>query len=89
MEDGLAVGQLHGFDVYVSSNLPSVGIGPATSGSANQNSNYGAIVGGHSSAVATALKLIKLNLKRSDWSLISSENANVWKDSSTWSNRNS
>jgi hypothetical protein len=64
LESGLAVGQLHGFDVYVSSNLPSVGTGPATSGSANQNSNYGAIVGGHSSAVATASQINKVESYR-------------------------
>ena len=64
LESGLAVGQLHGFDVYVSSNLPSVGTGPATTGSANQNSNYGAIVGGHSSAVATASQINKVESYR-------------------------
>ena len=64
LEGGLTVGNLHGFDVYVSSNLPSVGTGPATSGSANQNSNYGAIVGGHSSAVATASQINKVESYR-------------------------
>ena len=51
---GLAIGKIHGFDVYMSNNLPAVGTGPGTSGSANQNSNYGVIVAGHSSAIATA-----------------------------------
>ena len=59
IQGGLAVTQLHGFDVYVSNNLPSVGTGPATTGSANQNSNYGVIVGGHSSAVASASQITK------------------------------
>ncbi len=59
IQGGLAVTQLHGFDVYVSNNLPSVGTGPATTGSANQNSNYGVIVGGHSSAIASASQITK------------------------------
>ena len=48
----------------ISSNLPSVGTGPATSGSANQNSNYGVITGGHSSAVATASQINKVESYR-------------------------
>jgi hypothetical protein len=59
IQGGLAVTQLHGFDVYVSNNLPSVGTGPATTGSANQNSNFGVIVAGHSSAVASASQITK------------------------------
>ena len=59
IQGGLAVTQLHGFDVYVSNNLPSVGTGPATTGSANQNSNFGVIVGGHSSAIASASQITK------------------------------
>ena len=54
LQNGLVVNNLHGFNVYVSNNLPSVGTGSATTGSANQNSNFGVIVAGHSSAVATA-----------------------------------
>ena len=45
---------LYGFRVYESNNLPVVGTGPATSGSANQNTNYGVIIFGNDSAVATA-----------------------------------
>ena len=62
--NGISIGNLHGFDVYVSSNLPSVGTGSATSGSANQNSNYGLIVAGHSSAVATASQINKVESYR-------------------------
>ena len=61
---GLAVGKIHGFDVYMSNNLPSVGTGPGTSGSTNQNSNYGVIVAGHSSAVATAEQINKTETYR-------------------------
>jgi hypothetical protein len=64
LQNGLVLNNLAGFRVYVSSNLPSVGTGPATSGSANQNSNYGAIVGGHSSAVATASQINKVESYR-------------------------
>ena len=56
---GLSIGKIHGFDVYVSNNLPSIGTGPATTGTANQNSNYGIIVAGHSSAVASASQITK------------------------------
>ena len=45
LQNGLVVNNLHGFKVYTSNNLPSVGTGPDTTGSANQNSNYGVIVG--------------------------------------------
>ena len=48
---GLSVGKIHGFDVYMSNNLPSVGTGPGTSGTANQNSNFGVIVAGHLSLI--------------------------------------
>ena len=59
LQGGLAIGQLHGFDVYVSNNLPSVGTGAGTTGSANQNANFGVIVGGHSSAIASASQITK------------------------------
>jgi hypothetical protein len=59
LRSGLALGKIHGFDVYMSNNLPAVGTGPGTSGSANQNSNFGVIVAGHSSAVATAEQINK------------------------------
>ena len=62
--NGISVGNLHGFEVYVSSNLPSVGTGSATSGDANQNSNFGVIVAGHSSAVATASQINKVESYR-------------------------
>ena len=61
---GLSVGRIHGFDVYMSNNLPSVGTGHGTSGSDNQNSNYGVIVAGHSSAVATAEQINKTETYR-------------------------
>ena len=54
LRNGLVINNFHGFRLYVSSNLPAVGTGPGTSGTANQNSNFGVIVAGHDSAVATA-----------------------------------
>ena len=64
LKNGLALTNLAGFRLYVSSNLPSVGTGSGTSGSANQNSNYVAIVAGHGSAVATAEQLSKTETYR-------------------------
>jgi len=64
LQNGLVINNLHGFQVYTSNNLPSVGTGPATTGSANQNSNYGVIVAGHSSAVATAEQINKTETYR-------------------------
>ena len=64
LRSGLALGKIHGFDVYMSNNLPAVGTGPGTSGSANQNSNFGVIVAGHSSAVATAEQINKTETYR-------------------------
>ena len=64
LKNGLALTNLAGFRLYVSSNLPSVGTGPGTSGAGNQNTNYGAIVAGHGSAVATAEQLSKTETYR-------------------------
>ena len=64
LKNGLALTSLAGFRLYVSSNLPAVGTGPGTSGSANQNSNFGVIVAGHGSAVATAEQLSKTETYR-------------------------
>ena len=59
LRNGLVIPNWNGFRVYVSNNLPVVGTGPATTGTANQNTNYGAIVAGHDSAVATAEQINK------------------------------
>ena len=59
LQNGLVINNLHGFKVYVSNNLPSVGGGPSTSGTANQNTDFGVIVAGHGSAVATAQQVSK------------------------------
>ena len=64
LRNGLVLPKWNGFRVYVSNNLPSVGTGPATNGTANQNANYGAIVAGHDSAVATAEQINKTETYR-------------------------
>ena len=64
LRNGLVLPNWNGFRVYVSNNLPSVGTGPGTVGTANQNANYGVIVGGHDSAVATAEQINKTETYR-------------------------
>jgi hypothetical protein len=64
LRNGLVLPNWNGFRVYVSNNLPSVGTGAGTVGTANQNSNYGVIVAGHDSAVATAEQVNKTETYR-------------------------
>jgi len=59
LRNGLVTKRLHGFTVYVSNNLPKIGTGPETTGTANQNTNFGVVVAGHTSAVATAEQINK------------------------------
>ena len=64
LRNGLVLNNLHGFRVYTSSNLPAAGTGAGTTGSANQNTNFGVIVAGHDSAVATAEQINKTETYR-------------------------
>ena len=64
LRNGLVLNNWNGFRVYVSNNLPIIGTGPGTTGTANQNTNYGAIVAGHDSAVATAEQINKTETYR-------------------------
>ena len=64
IRNGLTLNNFHGFRFYVSSNLPQIGTGSGTSGSANQNANFGVIVAGHDSAVATAEQINKTETYR-------------------------
>jgi hypothetical protein len=64
LRNGLVIPKWNGFRVYVSNNLPSVGTGPATTGTAHQNTDYGVIVAGHDSAVATAEQINKTETYR-------------------------
>jgi len=59
LRNGLTLNNFHGFRVYTSSNLPAVGTGSGTSGTANQLANFGVIVAGHDSSVATAEQINK------------------------------
>lgn len=64
LRNGLVLSNFHGFRVHVSNNLPKVGTGPGTTGVGNQNSNFGVIVAGHDSAVATAEQISKTETYR-------------------------
>lgn len=59
LRNGLVLKNWCGFRVYMSNNLPQVGGGPETTGTANQNTDFGVIVAGHDGAVATAEQLRK------------------------------
>jgi hypothetical protein len=64
LQNGLVINNLHGFRVYVSNNLPAVGTGPAVASTTPQADNYGVIVAGHDSAVATAQQINKTETYR-------------------------
>ena len=64
LRNGLVLNNWNGFRVYVSNNLPSVGTGPGTTGTTAQDDNYGVIVAGHDSAVATAEQINKTETYR-------------------------
>jgi len=57
-------GMIRGFRVYMSNNLPSIGTGPATIDTNGSASNFGTIVAGHDSAVATASQVEKVETYR-------------------------
>jgi len=63
LQNGQLAGNIHGFRVYMSNNLPQIGTGPATTGASN-SSNYGVVVAGHDSAVATAEQINKTETYR-------------------------
>ena len=57
-------GLIRGFKVYKSNNLPYMGTGAATSGADGSQENFGTLVAGHSSCVATAQQLAKTETYR-------------------------
>ena len=61
--NGVVANNIHGFTVYTSNNLPQVGSGSSFTG-ANSAINFGVIVAGHSSAVATAEQINKTETYR-------------------------
>lgn len=60
----LIAGTLRGFSVYKSNSLPYLGTGPGTIDADGSNANYGVIVAGVKSAVATAQMLTKTETYR-------------------------
>lgn len=56
---------IRGFRVYKSNNLPYIGTGPDTTASGGSETNFGVIVAGHDSAVASAQQLAKTESYRS------------------------
>lgn len=65
IRNGKLPGLIRGFRVYKSNNLPFIGTGPGTSASAGSETNFGQIVAGHDSAVATAQQITKTETFRS------------------------
>ena len=63
LQNGQIGTKIHGFTVYTSNNLPAVGSGPSFTGT-NSSTNYGMIVAGHDSAVATAEQINKTETYR-------------------------
>ena len=60
LQNGLVAGNIHGFRVHVSNNLPTDGTGPGTSGTTAQDDNFGIILAGQEEAVATAEQINKV-----------------------------
>jgi len=65
VRNGRLPGTIRGFRVYVSNNLPYFGTGAGTAASAGSQDNWGSIVAGHDSAVATAQQITKTESFRS------------------------
>jgi hypothetical protein len=63
LQNGMVLNNLHGFRVHVSNNLPTIGTGPATNAASNAT-NFGVIVAGHDSSVATAEQINKTETYR-------------------------
>lgn len=64
----LAEGRIRGFRVYMSNNLPVIGTGPGTPDTNGSNANYGVIVAGHDSAIASAQQIDKTEKYRDPFS---------------------
>lgn len=59
---------IRGFRVYESNNLPVIGTGPGTASTAGSSTNYGVIVAGHDSSVASAQQIDKTEKYRDPFS---------------------
>lgn len=82
LRNGLVLPRWNGFRVYLSNNLPQVGTGPATSGTSDQDSNFGVMIAGHDSAVATAEQIKKIEKFRSPFTF-----ADVVRGLHVWGNK--
>ena len=60
LQNGLVAGNIHGFKMYVSNNLPAKGNGPTHAGALAQDAHYGVILAGQEEAVATAEQINKV-----------------------------
>lgn len=65
VRNGRMPGTIRGFRVYQSNNLPYLGTGPDASASGGSEENFGVVVAGHDSAVATAEQIAKTEKFRS------------------------
>jgi len=65
LRNGRMPGQLRGFTIYKSNNLPVLGTGAGTSAAAGSETNMSFLIAGHSSAVATAEQISKTETFRS------------------------
>lgn len=65
LRNGRLPGTIRGFRIYKSNNLPFLGNGAGISASAGSETNFGVIVAGHDSAVATAQQIAKTETFRS------------------------
>jgi len=65
LRNGRMPGTIRGFRVYKSNNLPYEGTGAGTTASAGSEANFGVLVAGHDSAVATAEQIAKTESFRS------------------------
>lgn len=63
--NGKLPGTIRGFRIYKSNNLPYKGTGAGTTASSGSTTNFGVIVAGHDSAVATAEQIAKTESFRS------------------------
>lgn len=65
MRNGKLPGSIRGFDVYKSNNLPYEGTGAGVALATGSETNFGVLVAGHASAVATAEQISKTETFRS------------------------
>ena len=65
LRNGRMPGQLRGFTIYKSNNLPSLGTGAGAASSTGSEANMSFLIAGHSSAVATAEQIAKTETFRS------------------------